>query len=177
MIHQKYSECPVMAAKKKKNKQKDADNGSSRISVTKNRKARHQYEILDKLECGIVLRGSEVKTLRAGECSIDEAYGRVMNGEVWLCNADIPEYTQANLLNHEPKRNRKLLLKKREIAKFAESASQQGLTLVPLEVYFIRGNAKLLLAIARGRKTHDKRHKIKQQADKREMRQAKLRSR
>ncbi len=165
-----------MASKKKKQQNKD-EKGTGRLSVTKNRKARHNYEILDKIECGIELMGSEVKTLRSGQCSIDEAYGRVINGEVWICNVDIPEYPQANLLNHEPKRNRKLLMKKREIEKFAESASQQGLTLVPLEIYFIRGYAKLMLAIGRGRKTHDKRDKIKKQADKREMRQAKLRGR
>lgn len=167
----------MAAAKKKKNKKKDDASPSGRISVTKNRKARHNYEILDKLECGLALRGSEVKVLRSGQCSIDEAYARILNGEVWLCDMDIPEYPQANLLNHEPKRSRKLLMRKREIAKFAESASQQGLTLVPLEIYFIRGNAKVLLAIGRGRKTHDKRHKIQKQVDKREMREAKLRGR
>lgn len=169
----------MAAAKKNKNKNKNKDEaaGTGRVSVTRNRKAKHHYEILDKLECGLALVGSEVKTLRSGQCSIDEAYARINKGEVWLCDADIPEYPQANLENHEPKRTRKLLLKKREIEKFAESASQQGLTLVPLEIYFIRGNAKVLLAIGRGRKTHDKRDKMKAQADKREMRQAKLRGR
>jgi SsrA-binding protein len=165
------------AKKKKKQKKKDEATETGRVSVSRNRKARHHYEIIDKLECGLALVGSEVKTLRSGQCSIDEAYARIIRGEVWLCDADIPEYPQANLQNHEPKRTRKLLLKKREIEKFAESASQQGLTLVPLEIYFIRGNAKILLAIGRGRKTHDKREKIKSQADKREMRQAKLGSR
>jgi len=168
----------MAAAKKNKSKKKkDEDAGTGRISVSRNRKARHHYEILDKIECGLVLLGSEVKTLRSGQCSIDEAYARVTRGEVWLCDADIPEYPQANLQNHAAKRTRKLLLKKREIDKFAESASQQGLTLVPLEIYFIRGNAKLLLAVGRGRKSHDKRDKIKKQADMREMRQAKMRGR
>ncbi|MBD3672430.1 MAG: SsrA-binding protein SmpB [Planctomycetaceae bacterium] len=167
----------MAAAKKNKNKKQDETSSSGRISVTRNRKARHHYEILDKLECGLSLKGSEVKMLRSGQCSIDEAFARVQNGEVWLCDMDIPEYPQANLLNHEPKRDRKLLMKKREIEKFAESASQQGLTLVPLEIYFIRGNAKVLLAIGRGRKSHDKRDKIKKQVDKREMREAKLRGR
>ncbi|MDG2389476.1 MAG: SsrA-binding protein SmpB [Planctomycetaceae bacterium] len=165
----------MAAAKKKKNqKKKDAAAETGRVSVTRNRKARHHYEILDKLECGLALLGSEVKTLRSGQCSIDEAYARIIGGEVWLCDADIPEYPQANLQNHVAKRTRKLLLKKNEIEKFAESASQQGLTLVPLEIYFIRGNAKILLAIGRGRQAHDKREKMKSQADQREMRQAKL---
>jgi SsrA-binding protein len=145
--------------------------------VSRNRKARHNYEILDKLECGIELLGSEVKTLRSGQCSLDEAYARIVDGEVWLCDMDIPEYPQANLQNHESKRPRKLLLKKREIQKFAETASQQGLTLVPLEIYFIRGYAKVLLAVGRGRKTHDKREKLRKRSDAKEMRQAKLRER
>lgn len=166
-----------MATSKKKKSQKDDSPGPGRISVSRNRKARHHYEILDKLECGIQLYGSEVKTLRSGQCSLDEAYGRVNNGEVWLCDMDIPEYPQANMQNHVPKRSRKLLLKKREIEKFADSASQQGLTLVPLEIYFIRGYAKVLLAIGRGRKTHDKRDKLRKQSDTKEMRQAKLKGR
>jgi SsrA-binding protein len=163
-----------MAAKKNKSKEPEKQ-GLERISVCRNRKARHNYEILDTIECGMVLHGSEVKTLRSGKASLDEAYGRVSNGELWLVDADIPEYPQANLMNHEPKRSRKLLLKKREIEKFAESAAQQGLTLVPLEIYFIRGYAKIKLAIGRGRQAHDKREKLKQQSATREMRQAKLR--
>jgi len=166
-----------MATSKKKKSQKNESPGAERISVARNRKARHNYEILDKLECGIELVGSEVKTLRSGQCSLDEAYGRITDGEVWLCDMDIPEYPQANIQNHPAKRSRKLLLKKREIAKFAESASQQGLTLVPLEIYFIRGYAKVLLAVGRGRKTHDKRDKLRKQSDTREMRQAKLKGR
>lgn len=166
-----------MATSKKKKSQKDDSPGLERISVSRNRKARHNYEILDKLECGIELFGSEVKSLRSGQCSLDEAFGRIINGEVWLCDMDIPEYPQANMQNHVPKRSRKLLLKKREIEKFAESASQQGLTLVPLEIYFIRGYAKVLLAVGRGRKTHDKRDKLRKQSDTREMRQAKLKER
>jgi SsrA-binding protein len=166
-----------MATSKKKKSQKNESPGGERISVSRNRKARHNYEILDKLECGIELLGSEVKTLRSGQCSLDEAYARIVDGEVWLCDMDIPEYPQANLQNHESKRPRKLLLKKREIQKFAETASQQGLTLVPLEIYFIRGYAKVLLAVGRGRKTHDKREKLRKRSDAKEMRQAKLRER
>ncbi|HSG73039.1 MAG TPA: SsrA-binding protein SmpB [Planctomycetaceae bacterium] len=161
-----------MAGKKKK--KEPEKQGLERISVCRNRKAHHNYEILDTIECGLVLFGSEVKTLRSGKASLDEAYGRVSNGEVWLLDADIPEYPQANLMNHIPKRPRKLLLKKREIEKFAEAAAQQGLTLVPLEIYFIRGYAKIKLAIGRGRQDHDKREKLKKQSATREMRQAKL---
>lgn len=161
-----------MAGKKKK--KEPEKQGLERISVSRNRKAHHDYEILDTIECGMSLFGSEVKTLRSGKASLNEAYGRVSNGEVWLLDADIPEYPQANLMNHIPKRPRKLLLKKREIEKFAEAAAQQGLTLVPLEIYFIRGYAKIKLAIGRGRQAHDKREKLKKQSATREMRQAKL---
>ena len=163
-----------MAGKKKKN-EKDAAPG--RVSICRNRKARHHYEILDKLECGLVLQGSEVKSLRAGKATLDEAFARIENDEVWLYGADIAEYPQANLLNHAPKRRRKLLMKKREIEKFAGSADQSGLTLVPLELYFQRGFAKVLLAIGRGRKLHDKRDALKKKTDVREMQQAKLRAR
>ena len=129
--------------------------------MANNRKARHEYEVVDTLECGIVLAGSEVKSLRNGKVSLEEAYGRVRGGEVWLIGCDIPEYVQANRFNHEPKRPRKLLLHKREIAKFANRAFEQGLTLVPLKLYFKQGRAKLLLGLGRGRKLHDKRQKIK----------------
>ena len=161
-----------MAGKKKK--KEPEKQGLERISVCRNRKARHNYEILDTIECGMVLYGSEVKTLRTGKASLDEAFGRVRNGELWLLDADIPEYPQANLMNHIPKRDRKLLLKRKEIEKFAEPAMQQGLTLVALEIYFIRGYAKVKMAIGRGRKDHDKREKLKKQSATREMRQAKL---
>ena len=97
-------------------------------TVTRNRRARHEYEILDELECGIVLTGSEVKSIRNGKISIEEAYARIRGDELWLINADIAEYPQATLMNHEPKRPRKLLLRRRELQKFAASAEQQGLT-------------------------------------------------
>jgi SsrA-binding protein len=129
--------------------------------VANNRKARHEYEVVDTLECGIVLSGSEVKSVRNGKISLEEAYGRVRGGEVWLIGCDIPEYVQANRFNHEPKRPRKLLLHRREIAKFANRAYEQGLTLVPLKMYFKQGRAKLLLGLGRGRKLHDKRQKLK----------------
>lgn len=129
--------------------------------VAENRKARHEYEILDTLECGVVLVGSEVKSLRAGRMSLDEAYGRVDKGEIWLLGCDIPEYDKANQLNHRPKRPRKLLLHRREMRSFASQAFEKGLTLVPLKMYFHRGRVKVLLGIGRGRKTHDKREKLK----------------
>lgn len=162
----------MAAAKKKPETSSAAD---AIVPVTRNRKAHHHYEILDKLECGISLVGSEVKSLRNHKVSLDEAFARVSDGEVFLYNMDIAEYPQANIQNHANKRPRKLLLKRREIAKFAEAASQQGLTLIPLDVYFRRGIAKVVLAVARGKKLHDKRDDLKKKSDVREMRQAKLR--
>jgi SsrA-binding protein len=155
----------------KKSKAKSSEDPNSR-TVTRNRRARHEYEILEELECGIVLTGSEVKSIRNNKVSIEEAYARVKDGEVWLFNADIAVYPQANVMNHEPRRPRKLLLKNREIRKFAETGSQTGLTLVPLSLYFTRGIVKVKLAIAKGRKTHDKREKLKRDTDRREMQQA-----
>jgi len=137
--------------------------------VAENRKARHDYEILDTLECGIALVGSEVKSLRGGRMSLDEAYGRVDGSEVWLLGCDIPEYEKANQLNHKPKRPRKLLLHRREIAKFAGHAFEKGLTLVPLKMYFKDGRVKVLLGIGRGRKAHDKRQKLKADTARREI--------
>lgn len=137
--------------------------------VAENRKARHDYEIIDTLECGIALVGSEVKSLRAGRMSLDEAYGRVEGEEVWLLGCDIPEYEKANQLNHKPKRQRKLLLHRREIHKFAGLAFEKGLTLVPLKMYFKDGRVKVLMGIGRGRKDHDKRQKMKADTAKREI--------
>jgi len=116
-----------------------------------------------------VLVGSEVKSLRGGKVSIDEAYGRVKSEEVWLVNCDIQEYVQASHFNHEAKRPRKLLLHRREIKKFAALAYEKGLTLVPLKMYFKEGRAKVLLGICRGRKLYDKREKIKQSSMKRDI--------
>jgi SsrA-binding protein len=129
--------------------------------VSENRRARHDYEILDTLECGIALVGSEVKSLRGGHMSLAEAYGRLEGDEVWLLGCDIPEYDKANQLNHRPKRPRKLLLHRREIRKFAAQALEKGLTLVPLKMYFKNGRVKVLMGIGRGRKAHDKRQKLK----------------
>ena len=141
--------------------------------IADNRKARHKFEILDTLECGIALVGSEVKSLRNGKLSLEESYARVRNGEVWLVGADIPEYVQASIWNHEPKRTRKLLLHKREVQKFAGQAHEKGLTLVPLRMYFNdRGIAKLLVGLCRGKKLHDKREAMKKADVKRDLQRA-----
>ena len=141
--------------------------------VSENRKARHRFEILDTLECGIQLTGSEVKSLRDGKLSLDEAYARVKDGDVWLVGADIAEYPQATLWNHPPKRPRKLLMKRDEIRKFAGQAHEKGLTLVPLKVYFnARGLAKVELGLCRGKKLHDKRETLKKADTKREIERA-----
>ena len=124
-----------MAKKDKKSKKSAADDKNERV-IADNRKARHNYHVLDTLECGIVLVGSEVKSLRSGRLSLDEAYGRVEGDEVWLVGANIAEYTYSHALNHEPKRRRKLLMHRREINKFAGQAFEKGLTLVPLKMYF-----------------------------------------
>jgi SsrA-binding protein len=137
--------------------------------VCENRKARHNYLVLDTLECGLVLVGSEVKSLRNGRVSLDESYARVKDGEVWLIGCDIPEYIEANRFNHIPKRPRKLLLHRREIDRFASRAFEKGLTLVPLKLYFSKGRAKLLLGICRGRKEYDKREAMKEAAVKRDI--------
>jgi SsrA-binding protein len=138
--------------------------------VSENRKARHRFEILDSLECGIQLTGSEVKSLRDGKLSLDEAYARVKGETVWLVGADIAEYPQATLWNHAPKRPRKLLLHRIEREKFANKAHEKGLTLVPLKVYFnARGIAKVLLGLCKGKKLHDKRETLKKADSQREI--------
>jgi SsrA-binding protein len=149
----------------------DREHDNERL-ISQNRSARHEYEVIDTLECGIVLVGSEVKSLRSGKISLDEAYGRMKGGEVWLVGCDIPEYREANRFNHEPRRPRKLLLHRREINKFASKAYETGLTLVPLKLYFKKGKAKLLLGICRGRKLHDKREKLKKRSVQRDIQRA-----
>ena len=137
--------------------------------VAENRRARFDYFIEDKFEAGIELTGTEVKSLRSGEGSIAESYATVNGDEVWLINSHIPEYSHGNRLNHEPRRPRKLLLRAREIAKLHGAITRQGLTLVPLSIYFNgRGRAKIELALARGKKVHDKRETVKERDWKRE---------
>ena len=128
----------------------------------RNKKAYHDYEILEKIEAGIELKGSEVKSLREGKASIKEAYVRIENGEVFLVNAHISPYTHGGLFNHDPKRKRKLLLHKREIKRLAGKVQERGLTIVPLRIYFNkRGWAKADIALVKGKKKHEKREAIK----------------
>ena len=131
--------------------------------VAENRKARHAYEIHEVFEAGIALAGSEVKSLRQGKSNIAESYATEEGGEIYMINAHIPAYSQANRLNHDERRPRKLLLHKREIAKLIGAIRREGMTLVPLRLYFNqRGRAKLEIALAKGRKLHDKREAEKQ---------------
>ena len=126
--------------------------------IVDNRKARHEYQLLERYEAGIVLTGTEVKSLRQGNVSIKEAYGLVRNGEVWLEGMHITPYEQGNRYNHEPVRSRKLLMHRREIQRLIGAVEQKGLALVPLEVYFSdRGQAKIALALGRGKRSHDRR--------------------
>ena len=137
--------------------------------VAENRRARYDYAIEDKFEAGIALTGTEVKSLRFGEGSIAESYAEVSDEEVWLINANIPEFSHGNRHNHEPKRPRKLLLHQREISKLHGAVARQGMTLVPLSIYFNgRGRAKVEIALARGRKAPDKRAHEKEKDWKRE---------
>ncbi len=137
--------------------------------VAENRRARYDYAIEEALEAGIALTGTEVKSLRFGEGSIAESYAEVKEGEVWLVNSNIPEFSHGNRFNHEPKRPRKLLLHNREIARLFGAVARQGMTLVPLSIYFnSRGRAKVELALARGRKLHDKREHEKEKDWKKE---------
>lgn len=138
-------------------------------TVAENRRARFDYFIEDKLEAGIALTGTEVKSLRFGEGSIAEAYAEVRDGQVWLVNANVPEFSHGNRFNHEPKRPRKLLLHEREIAKLTGAVERKGMTLVPLSVYFNgRGRAKVELALAKGKNDADKRNTIKDREWKRD---------
>ena len=137
--------------------------------VAENRRARFDYAIEQVFEAGIALQGTEVKSLRFGEGTIAESYAEVVGGEVWLINANIPEFSHGNRFNHEPRRPRKLLLKGREINKLHAGVMRQGMTIVPLSVYFnSRGRAKVELALAKGKKAHDKRESIKERDWKRD---------
>lgn len=131
--------------------------------VAENRKARFNYEIMDTYEAGLVLTGTEVKSLREGKANIAESYASDEGGEIWLINSYLPEYLQANRFNHETRRRRKLLLSKREMHRLQNAINREGMTLVPLKIYFNdRGRAKLELALAKGKKLHDKRETAKE---------------
>ena len=142
------------------------------VHVCRNRRASHEYEIHDTIECGVVLVGTEVKSLRDGHATLEDAYAKIEGGEVWLVGCEIPEYPFGNRLNHKPKRTRKLLMRRSEISKFAGKASQRGFTLVPLRLYFKRGKAKVEIAVARGKRQEDKRQSIKEKEMKRDVRRA-----
>lgn len=158
-------------AKKQKSRKARADNkGDGTRNISENRKARHRYEIQEQLECGIMLMGSEVKSLRDGKLSLDEAYVRMDKGELYLVGADIPEYKQATIWNHDPKRPRKLLVHTVQLRKLATRLNEKGLTIVPLRVYFNqRGLVKVMIGIGRGKKMHDKRNTLKDREVKRQI--------
>lgn len=139
-------------------------------TICQNRRASYEYDLTDRLECGMILKGTEVKSLRDGQASLEGAFCRVDKGEVWLHQLEIPIYPAGNQLNHEPKRTRKLLLHRNEIAKFASKASERGFTLVPTRLYFKDGLAKVEIAVGRGKKTHDKREAEKKSQARKEIR-------
>ena len=128
--------------------------------IARNRRARHEYHIEDVYEAGLVLTGTEVKSLRAGRASLADGFGQVHDHEMWLHGVHIPQYTQGTWTNHEPRRTRKLLMHRKEIDKLAAETAERGLTLVPLSLYFKDGKAKVELALARGKRTYDKRHDL-----------------
>lgn len=150
----------------KKNKKKVA--GSNPVVAT-NRKAKHEYNILDTYECGVVLLGTEVKSLREGKCSIVDAFATIDEGEVWLRNLHIPEYSMGHWTNHKPMRNRKLLLHRREIDALMGKVRDGNKTLVPMKLYFKDGRLKCELALAQGKQAHDKRQAIKRRTEEREV--------
>ena len=150
----------------------DGARGGRNKMVAQNKKARHDYSIEDVVEAGLVLTGTEVKSLRQGRCSLADAYATVADGEIYLHGAHIPEYTEGTWNNHAPRRPRKLLMHKKEIAAFAMKAKEGGLALVPLSLYFKDGRAKVELALGRGRKAHDKRQVMAERDAQKEMRNA-----
>jgi SsrA-binding protein len=140
--------------------------------IARNRRARHEYHIEDVFEAGLVLTGTEVKSLRAGRASLADGFGQVSDHEIWLHNVHIPQYTQGTWTNHEPRRTRKLLMHRKEIDKLAAETAERGLTLVPLSLYFKDGKVKVELALARGKRTYDKRHDLARKDAAREVERA-----
>ena len=134
-----------------------------------NRVARHDYFILEEIECGIALKGTEIKSIRLGKANIKDSYGIIKNGEVFLLNMFISPYEQGNIFNHQETRTRKLLLHKQEIRKLDQSIKLEGNTLIPLKVYFVKGRAKILLGLCKGKKNYDKRETIKERDIKRDI--------
>jgi SsrA-binding protein len=148
---------------------KDETKKETIVNVCTNRRAKFDYELSEHIECGIVLVGTEVKSLREGLARLDEAYAKIENGEAWLVNSEIPEYSFGNRLNHIPHRQRKLLLHRREILKLEGAISQKGFTLVPLKIYFKDGKAKIELAVGIGKQNFDKRQSLKKAEAKRDI--------
>lgn len=146
-----------------------ADEKRPERTYATNRSARHEYEVLEAVEAGLALQGTEVKSIRAGNVNLREAFARAQNGEIWLWNAHIAPWDQGNRWNHEPRRPRRLLLHTREIGRLAARASQSGFTLVPLRLYDRKGKIKLELAVGRGKKHYDKRAAIAERESKREI--------
>lgn len=156
-----------MASAKKTVKKNDSEDVI--VTICRNRRAKHDYELSDAVECGIVLVGTEVKSLRQGHAELDEAYAKIDDGELWLVGCEIPEYAFGNRLNHTPKRQRKLLLHRREIRKLETHGEQRGHTIVPLQMYFKNGRAKVEIAVGRGKQSYDKRQSLKKSEAKREI--------
>ena len=144
--------------------------------IASNKRARFEFHVLEELECGVALQGTEVKTLREGRCSIQEAWGQVRGDELWLVGANIPVYSHGNVHNHAPDRDRKLLAKRREIDAWHASVKEKGVTIVPLAIYFKGSRIKVKLALCKGKKLHDKRADKREKDDKREIERAMTRS-
>jgi SsrA-binding protein len=144
------------------------DSESIRV-VAKNRRATHEFHVLERLEAGLALRGTEVKSLRAGQCSIAEAYGMIRGGELYLVGATIPEYSHGNIHNHEPARERKVLLHRRQLRAWDKQVRQRGVTLVPLALYFKGHLVKVEMALVKGKKLYDKRESLKRRSAQREI--------
>jgi SsrA-binding protein len=140
--------------------------------IARNRRARHDYHIEDVVEGGLVLTGTEVKSLRAGRASLTDGFAQITDGEMWLHGVHIPEYTQGTWTNHEPRRPRKVLLHRKEIDRWARQTAERGLTIIPLSLYFKDGKVKVELALARGKRTYDKRHDLAQRDAAREVERA-----
>ena len=141
-------------------------------TVATNRKARHDYLIEDTFEAGLVLQGSEMKSIRAGQVNLRDSYAAVRGGELWLLNADISTYQQASYQNHEPRRDRKLLMHRREINRLTGKLQEKGLTLIPLQLYLKNGRAKIQLGLGRGKKSYDKRQSLRERDDQRQIERA-----
>ncbi len=155
----------------------DTPDKAERRLLAENRRARHDFELLEVLECGIELRGTEVKSLRQGRASIAESFALLRDGELWLIQAHVPEYSHGNIQNHLPTRDRRLLVHKRELRRWDEAVREKGITIVPLALYFLGSRVKVQVALAKGRKLHDKREREREKSDQRDIDRAMSRRR